>query len=140
MIESFRSAQMPFSREPVAVSSVRSFVMTTLQSWGVESRVDDVCLAASELASNAVLHTSLAGIPLRVRLLLLGEIIRLEVHDRCSSLPQPAKALDDDESGRGISVVSILADEWGVDLALDSSGKSVWTEFSVNIGLVVNSE
>lgn len=128
------SAQMLFSRDLVAVAAVRTFVLETLRGWGLETRVDDVCVSASELASNAVLHTPPGRIPMRVRLSLSGEIIRLEVHDRCASLPQPTRARGNDESGRGLLVVDALSDEWGVDLALYSNGKSVWAEFSLSGG------
>ncbi|MFD5514081.1 ATP-binding protein [Streptomyces sp. NPDC127051] len=135
VMELLCSSQMFFSRDLAAVAAVRVFVLETLRCWGLESRVDDVCVSASELASNAVLHTPPGRIPMRVRLSLSGGIIRLEVHDRCASLPQSVEALGDDESGRGLLVVDALSDKWGVDLARYSVGKSVWAEFSLSEGL-----
>ncbi|MEU0664083.1 ATP-binding protein [Streptomyces lavendulocolor] len=120
---------MPFIYGPAGISPVRSFVSVTLHSWGLGGLSSDVCLCASELVANAVLHTSPGCIPLHIRLLLTEKAVRLAVHDKSCRLPQPTQPTVNDESGRGMLIVSALANHWGADLL--PSGKAVWAEFTL---------
>lgn len=108
-----------FQPEPESTAAVRRFVADALTGT---SRLDDIVLTASELASNAVRH---AQTPYTVRLMQHQKRIRLEVSDGSSTVP----TLDGlPDSHRGLRIVNAAADEWGVDVGQD--GKTTWTEFN----------
>ncbi|MFD4143461.1 ATP-binding protein [Streptomyces sp. NPDC058572] len=115
-----------YRRERRSVPAAREFVRATAVDWGVDARLDDLLLCASELATNALVHGVPPGRGYRVRMWLHGDgILRLEVHD--SGDGRPAVREPDEESGRGLLLVTALADKWGVDGR--APGKVVWCEF-----------
>ncbi|MGQ0520890.1 MAG: SpoIIE family protein phosphatase [Actinomycetota bacterium] len=128
--------------ELASAARARRAVREVLVSWGLEALADDVALGVSELVANAVLH---ARTDLQVVLERRGAGVRAEVRDespREVSLPWHAALADgagqgrpasvdevlDVESmtGRGLLVVSSVADRWGVDTT--DAGKTVWME------------
>ncbi len=112
--------------EPASVSVVRRAVCRRLLDWGLPDLVDPVALAASELATNAVLHAR--GV-LRVTLRRDGEAARLEVADDSPRLPQQRRHSALSGTGRGLGLVAALSREWGVEPE-GSGGKVVWAVFS----------
>jgi signal transduction histidine kinase/serine phosphatase RsbU (regulator of sigma subunit)/DNA-binding response OmpR family regulator len=105
-----------------AVSNARQVVTDHLHEWGVpEDTIDEVVLMASELVTNAFLH---GRPPIDLRLRSSGGEITLEVQDRAPYRPRRRRAQKDDEHGRGLQIVSILADRWGSRAT--GTGKSVW--------------
>jgi hypothetical protein len=68
--------------------------------------------------------------PIDLRLRRTGSELIVEVQDRAAYRPRRRRAEDDDESGRGLQIVSVLADRWGSRAT--GRGKSVW--FSVALG------
>jgi anti-sigma regulatory factor (Ser/Thr protein kinase) len=99
-----------------------------------DERRDTLLLLCSELVTNALVH---AGGLLTVRFRVTGGRFRLEVHDGSVSAPAVRAQLPGAESGRGLLLVSELADDWGVDFPPEapdgdrSGGKTVWAELSV---------
>jgi anti-sigma regulatory factor (Ser/Thr protein kinase) len=87
---------------------------------------DDLVLLASELATNAILH-SWSGHPARtfaVRATLSpGDYARVEVIDQGGTWT--ADELDD-EQGRGLAIIATIAgdDNWGIDG--DAAGRAAW--------------
>lgn len=121
-----------YRRERRSVPAARAFARETLADWGVRGRADDVVLCVSELATNALLH----GVPpgrgflLRLWLLPRGDGVRVEVHDSGDGVPAvPLESGGSDEGGRGLLLVSELADKWGVTER--EPGKVVWFECCV---------
>ncbi|NGO69829.1 ATP-binding protein [Streptomyces boncukensis] len=118
-----------FRRERKSVPRARAFVLRALVEWGVDARCGDVLLCVSELATNALVHGVPPGRGFRLHLLLHGDgVLRVEVHDSGDGevrAPLPAPG-PDAESGRGLLLVSALADKWGVGSR--SLGKIVWFE------------
>ena len=105
-----------------AVSNARRLVTENLVEWGVpEETIDEVVLMASELVTNAFLH---GRPPIDLRLRSSGTEITLEVQDRAPYRPRRRRAESDDENGRGLQIVSVLADRWGSRAT--GTGKSVW--------------
>ena len=81
---------------------------------------------ASELVSNVVEHT-IDGGTVRAWDPKPDKPFRLEVADHDPEEPvSPAHPTD--AGGRGLRIVSALADDWGVDH--DDDGKTVWAEFN----------
>ncbi|WP_328397965.1 ATP-binding protein [Streptomyces sp. NBC_00390] len=117
-----------YRRERRSVPAAREFVRATAVDWGVDARLDDLLLCTSELATNALVHGVPPGRGYRVRMWLHGDgTLRLEVHD--SGDGRPAVREPDEESGRGLLLVTALADKWGVGGR--APGKVVWCEFGV---------
>jgi len=88
---------------------------------------DEVILCLSELATNAVLHSSSRrpGGTFTVRIgTRPGADIRLEVEDDGGPWLAPAP---DPGSGRGLDIIGALAAEWGV--ATSPAGRTVWARF-----------
>lgn len=115
-----------YRRERRSVPAAREFVSIALADWGLDTRMDDVLLCVSELATNALVHGVPPGRGYRLRLLRYGDgLLRVEVHD--SGGGQPGVREPDGESGRGLLLVAALADKWGVGER--DPGKIVWCEF-----------
>jgi anti-sigma regulatory factor (Ser/Thr protein kinase) len=89
------------------------------------SRVESAALALSEIASNAVIH---AGGPFRLLVDVSGPLLHVEVHDpsREGLTMQPLPLDPAAVSGRGLRIVSEMADRWGT--ARTDGGKVVWFE------------
>jgi len=83
--------------------------------------VDDAVLVASELVTNAVLH---AELPCQLRLVSTRDELRIEVEDRAHAQPQRRRPDDDDEHGRGLTIVAALSSGWGSRPT--PTGKVVW--------------
>ncbi|MGP4002345.1 ATP-binding protein [Streptomyces sp. 8N706] len=122
-----------FRRERRSVPAAREFTTRVLSDWRLTARRDDVLLCVSELATNALLHGVPPGRGYRLQLALdyVG-LLRVEVHDSGPGLARVREttARDEDEYGRGLALVSALADKWGVDER--NPGKIVWCEWSLS--------
>jgi len=107
------------------IARVREFVRLVLGPLPV---VDDTVLLASELATNAVIHTASGqGGAFDVAVSRYPRAVRVEVHDAGSHqvpMPRPRDHLT--EEGRGLGLVSLMADRWGH--GEDTDGRSVFFE------------
>lgn len=113
-----------FRRSRRSPSQARRFVTGALAAWGCADQVCDAALIATELATNAVLHTRTdftVVLSRRPR----GQI-RIAVRDTSSLRPRPRHAGPLDGSGRGLGLVEALAAGWGADLV--PGGKVVWAD------------
>lgn len=104
-----------------SVPEARAFVLAALDGTAAVHRSDDVALAATELVTNAVLH---GREPIGVTVRAVDDGVRIEVRD--GSALSPAFSMLDPTAvtGRGLLLVSAVADRWGVDP--DGEGKVVW--------------
>ncbi|MFI0981110.1 SpoIIE family protein phosphatase [Streptomyces sp. NPDC021093] len=115
--------------DPEALTSARHMIRAAVRAWGAESRGDEIELVADELMVNALMHTD-GGAVLTVRILTAAERrLRIEVADASSALPRRREAGDSAQSGRGLLLVDLLADVWGVEPR--GEGKALWCEFTV---------
>ncbi|MCX5527993.1 SpoIIE family protein phosphatase [Streptomyces bobili] len=115
--------------DPEALTQARHMIRAAVRTWGAQERSDDVELVADELVTNALMHTEGAAI---VTLRLLtggGRRLRVEVEDSSSALPRRREAGDSGVSGRGLLLVELLSDVWGVEAR--GGGKCVWCEFAM---------
>jgi anti-sigma regulatory factor (Ser/Thr protein kinase) len=124
---------------PESVPAARRFVSDALTLWGRERLVEDVELCASELVTNATLHSG--GTYFHIELEENSGAVHLAVADTgmgavdvLARQPDLSDALFDDlnaddaaATGRGMFLVSALAAAWGIDEL--PAGKRVWAEF-----------
>ena len=109
-----------------SIRKARVFVDVTLSAWDLHGLREPAVLLTSELATNAVIH---ARTPFRVSV-MLDEELTIEVADGSEELPRLEPVAIDGESGRGLLLVSRLADRWGS--RQEERGKTVWFAFSLN--------
>lgn len=117
-----------FHGRPEYIHEVRCW---TAKSLGDLPGVDDVVLIASELATNAIQHT-VSGEPggtFTLHLATFTDRWQVRVDDQGGSTFPHVLAADerqDDEAGRGLSLVAALANTWGV--LGDQYARAVWAE------------
>ncbi|PGH51760.1 ATP-binding protein, partial [Streptomyces sp. Ru87] len=111
---------LPRSREACALA--RRAVRHTLCRWNLDHLADTAELLVSELVANALLH---ARGPVQLTLVRGPQVCCL-VADGSQELPRVRDAAADDEYGRGMSMVELLAGAWGA--ARTPWGKEVWFE------------
>ncbi|MGR6973897.1 ATP-binding protein [Streptomyces cynarae] len=109
-----------------------------LRSWEVSPTVTERAeQIVAELAANAVLHGRVQGRDFRLALTLdhpAAGVLRIAVTDARGDL-LPTAVTDfltphDSETGRGLLLVTALADRWGTE-PYPPGGKTVWAELSL---------
>ncbi|MGH3507433.1 MAG: ATP-binding protein [Nocardioidaceae bacterium] len=131
-----------FVAEPQSVPVARRFVTDSVLGSGLTGLADDAALLATELSSNAALHSGsryfdvvVQASPHAVRIGVADEghgaagvvprrsaLATLEADDGLDPLAAEAT------TGRGLVIVSAVADRWGVHET--DAGKVVWGELS----------
>jgi len=127
-----RLARLRLSADRSSVGAVRSLLDRLLASWRLDERIDpdDVKLVATELAANAVVHSSAPGtVTVRYR----SGVVRIEVTDQSPHQPVQRTATPDAEGGRGLQLIQAIGSAWGTD-AVENGGKRVWCELEVSSG------
>ncbi|MFF4655767.1 SpoIIE family protein phosphatase [Streptomyces sp. NPDC001381] len=116
--------------DPEALTAARHMIRAAVRAWGARDSADEIELVADELITNALMHTEGAAI-VTLRVLTGGgeRRLRAEVEDSSSALPRRREAGESGVSGRGLLLVDLLADGWGVEAR--GGGKCVWCEFVV---------
>jgi serine/threonine-protein kinase RsbW len=112
---------------PASVPAARQLVRKTLAG---SPRRDDLELIVAELATNAIKHTrsGMKGGTFTITILPRPDGVRLEILD-LGSRPVPATPVTDelDEYGRGLLIVTELADKAGHDV-ITGRTHSAWAE------------
>ncbi|MCC8451643.1 ATP-binding SpoIIE family protein phosphatase [Streptomyces rochei] len=114
------------ARDPAEVGRARAAVREQLHDWGLPHLADTAELLVSEVVTNAVRHARARPVDLR---LVRADTLLCEVDDDDHDLPALRGAGPDDETGRGLRVVSALAREWGASRG--RTGKTVWFELTL---------
>jgi len=83
--------------------------------------VEDAVLLTSEAITNAVVH---GGPPIELAIDCTGEASEIRVSDGSEAIPLPHMASEEDVHGRGLMLIDVLSDAWGVEAAMP--GKQVW--------------
>ncbi|MCW2607418.1 MAG: histidine kinase [Frankiales bacterium] len=113
---------LPVDDDLRAVAATRHQVAAALRAWEVREDLQEaVLLLLSELVTNGLVH---GKPPVTARLRLTRRSLVVEVHDAAGSLPRRRSASTEDEHGRGLQLVSVLAERWGTRPTTD--GKAVW--------------
>ncbi|MFI2345680.1 ATP-binding protein [Streptomyces sp. NPDC019443] len=108
-----------------AVPEVRRALRELLRHWGKQDTAEVAELLASELVTNALVHTDHGAV---VTATVAASTLRVEVRDFMAGLPVPdvPAAAHLGTHGRGLVLVQSLADAWGV--RTHGVGKVVWFE------------
>jgi two-component sensor histidine kinase len=110
-----------------------------MHKWGAADRCDDVAAVVTELLTNAIRHAlpqaqqaagTVSRWPIRIGLLHPGSHVICAIADPSMQTPELREPGWQDESGRGLVVVSALSDHWGYFAAPDDEGKVVWAAFA----------
>ena len=111
--------------EPRSAALARDFVDLHLDQHELPHLVEVVRLVVSELATNAVAH---AQTPFVVTLSRSNGSVLLVIQDGSISVPVRSAPDFMDVSGRGMTIVESLCQEWGI--RTDGLGyKAVWASF-----------
>lgn len=105
-----------------AAGRARAFLRQASCSTHTATVLAEAQLLVSELVTNAVRY----GTP-PIRLEIECEQhagLTVRVSDAEPTQPVAGTATDDDESGRGVALVDLISDAWGIDPA--PPGKAVW--------------
>ncbi|WEH34666.1 SpoIIE family protein phosphatase [Streptomyces sp. AM 4-1-1] len=122
-----RAALTIAQAEPERIAAARQQLRELLHDWADPEQVDAAVLMISEMATNVLVHTDgdarmvaeAGGDP--------GErLLRVEVADASDELPHKRRPGEMASSGRGLLLMEMLADAWGVDPR--GEGKSIWFE------------
>lgn len=122
-----RTALTVAQAEPERIAGARQQVRELLHDWNCGDQVDSAVLLVSEMLTNVLVHTDADA-------LLVAEMtgdggerrMRIEVTDAGDALPHKRHPGELASSGRGLVLMDMLADAWGVDPRGD--GKSIWFE------------
>ncbi|MGV9580063.1 SpoIIE family protein phosphatase [Streptomyces sp. NPDC003509] len=122
-----RSAMTVAQAEPERIAVARQQLRELLHDWADTEQVDSAELMVSEMATNVLVHTDGDA-------LLVAEVtgepgerrLRVEVADASDELPHKRRPGEMASSGRGLMLMEMLADAWGVDPR--GEGKSIWFE------------
>jgi anti-sigma regulatory factor (Ser/Thr protein kinase) len=122
------AASLQLGAHPQAASSARRFITDFCNAAGLPSEIcQTAALLVSELVTNALLHGRTSA---TMEIHRPADRLRVAVRDDNPVLPPIGDHPDlDAESGRGLTIVSVLADEWGIELV--GEGKAVWFELHV---------
>jgi anti-sigma regulatory factor (Ser/Thr protein kinase) len=110
-----------FPAIPQSVHAARRFATDSL-SGSPASMVEAVELMVSELATNCIRHERTS---FHITILSSTREVRVEVTDSGSGTPTMRSPSPDEPSGRGLQIVDMLSDSWGVEPE-HPSGKTVW--------------
>ncbi|MEV6113513.1 SpoIIE family protein phosphatase [Streptomyces sp. NPDC052109] len=113
--------------EPDRIAEARGHLRDLLHDWASCEQVDSAVLLVSEMVTNVLVHTDADA-------LLLAEVtggtrgrrLRVDVTDAGDDLPHKRRPGELASSGRGLMLIELLADAWGVQPR--GEGKSIWFE------------
>jgi anti-sigma regulatory factor (Ser/Thr protein kinase) len=118
-----------------SVGDARVAVRHFLEEAGSTSdERETVALIASELVTNAVVHTKSAGVgPIEMAVSSFERRIRIEVWDHDPSPPAARAPGREALNGRGLAIVDGLASTWGWN-PVSENGKRIWCDVPRSAG------
>lgn len=118
-----RAFEVAFAPARLRVGRMRRITRAFLGLWDVGNPLaENIVLAVSELVTNAVGHGE-GDVALRVQ--YADNELRVAVTDGSPTPANLRSAGDDDDSGRGLVLIAVLAHQWGTD----DDGRMTWCVF-----------
>ncbi|MDX3097111.1 ATP-binding protein [Streptomyces sp. ME19-03-3] len=117
-----RRLTMRLNVEPEKLAQIRQVVKAHLDMWRLTEIADLVTLAVTELLTNVHKHTPGKEATLLVQRVPGGACV--VVSDPDPTIPKVKEPDWIGESGRGLHLLTTLADDWGI--APTNTGKDVW--------------
>ncbi|MFF2007620.1 SpoIIE family protein phosphatase [Streptomyces sp. NPDC058195] len=115
--------------QPERIAAARRQLRDLLHDWADPEQVDSAVLMISEMATNVLVHTDGDALMLaQATGEHGGRLLRVEVSDGSDELPHRRRPGEMASSGRGLVLMEMLADAWGVDPR--GAGKSIWFELN----------
>lgn len=114
-------SRQSFDRSVQSVGAARRFARGSLRDLRPES-LEGVELMVSELATNCIRHSKTA---FDIAIRRTARCVRIEVTDQAGGTPTVRSPAPEEPSGRGLKIVELLSDDWGVDYH-PGDGKTVW--------------
>ncbi|MFD9423614.1 MULTISPECIES: SpoIIE family protein phosphatase [unclassified Streptomyces] len=128
-----RTALTIAQAEPERIAVARQQLREMLHDWADAEQVDAAVLMISEMATNVLVHTDGDALMVAEAAGDRGERrLRVEVADGSDELPHKRRPGEMASSGRGLVLMEMLADSWGVDPR--GEGKSIWFELYESAG------
>ena len=115
-----------FRADPRSVHAARRFAVDALDGTPAPA-LEAVELMVSELATNCIRHEQAS---FDVTVVRSGREIRVEVTDSGNGSPIMRSPGPEEPSGRGLQIVDMLSERWGVQ-PKTPSGKTVWFTLDV---------
>jgi hypothetical protein len=117
-----------FRGDATAPAEVRHLLQSKLEAYGYAAAVPHAQLLASEVVTNAVIHTDCEECEVVIE--LDDKLVRVSVND-CDrhSLPKILPPDPGRYGGLGLQIVNDVAHCWGCDL--NGHGKTVWFELPI---------
>ncbi|MEO3867895.1 ATP-binding protein [Nonomuraea sp. B12E4] len=106
-----------------SVPAGRRLIHAQLAEWHFQGETDVAELLVDELVTNALRHAW--GQPV-LSLCISEGVLHCAVEDETSVLPHAQAPGGCEEGGRGLQMVDMLSQRWGVELT--RAGKAVWFE------------
>jgi anti-sigma regulatory factor (Ser/Thr protein kinase) len=122
LFKKHRRAALAFTADLEAAGRSRAFAAGVCARWSLGTIIDDVVLLVSELVTNAVVH---ARTKAELQLARGGGMLSIAVADHSPTLPQPRSGEPLAPGGRGLLLVTGLAETVGSYRTADGS-KVVW--------------
>lgn len=111
-----RTAMTIAQAEPERISAARQQLRELLHDWEDPERIDAAELMVSELTTNVLVHTDGDALMVAEATGERGQRrLRVEVADGSDELPHKRRPGEMASSGRGLVLMEVLADAWGVD-------------------------
>ncbi|MFJ8131393.1 ATP-binding SpoIIE family protein phosphatase [Streptomyces hydrogenans] len=119
--------------EPERIAEAREQVRQLLHDWADADQLDAAVLMVSEMVTNVLVHTDGdALLTAEVACGAKGRRLRVEVSDASDELPHKRHPGEMASSGRGLVLMEMLADAWGVEPR--GEGKTIWFELTEPTG------
>ena len=112
--------------ESLSAREARRAVASWALTRGIGPDLDDLELVTSELVANAAAHGT--GV-VTLEAVDSGDVVRIRVTDHGTAGLVPRQPTPDDDSGRGLLIVSALSRTWGS--AVGDGVTEVWAELLV---------
>jgi Histidine kinase-like ATPase domain len=112
-----------------SVPATRAFLTRLLEGWSVaDDVVESAALLTTEIMANALEHGN--GL-VSIGIALDKGLLHISVGDNAATSQPHVLSMDSDsDSGRGMWIVDILAQDWGSEATPGGIGKTVWFELS----------